>query len=54
MLNTLKIQDKGNVKIVAHRGLSGIELENTNPAFVAVANELISWGVSYITTNILE
>ena len=38
MLNTVKIQDKGNVKIVAHRGLSGIELENTNPAFVAAAN----------------
>ena len=38
MLNTVKIQNKGNVKIVAHRGLSGIELENTNPAFVAAAN----------------
>lgn len=30
--------DKGDVKIVAHRGLSGIELENTNAAFVAAAN----------------
>ncbi len=38
MLDTVKIQDKGNVKMVAHRGLSGIETENTNPAFVAAAN----------------
>ncbi len=38
MLDTVKIQDKGKVKMVAHRGLSGIETENTNPAFVAAAN----------------
>ncbi len=30
--------DKKNVKIVAHRGLSGIEKENTNAAFVAAGN----------------
>lgn len=30
--------DKLHVKMVAHRGLSGIELENTLPAFVAAAN----------------
>lgn len=36
-MNTIKFQ-KGNVKMVAHRGLSGIELENTVPAFIAAAN----------------
>ncbi len=30
--------DKGNVKMIAHRGLSGIERENTYPAFVAAGN----------------
>jgi len=30
--------EKGNVKVVAHRGLSGIETENTNAAFVAAGN----------------
>jgi len=36
-MNTVKINSK-NVKMVAHRGLSGIERENTCPAFVAAAN----------------
>ncbi|MBQ7821325.1 MAG: hypothetical protein IJ391_03485 [Clostridia bacterium] len=36
-MDTVKF-DKKNVKIVAHRGLSGIELENTNAAFVAAGN----------------
>ncbi len=36
-MNTLKIDSK-NVKMIAHRGLSGIERENTNPAFVAAGN----------------
>lgn len=36
-MDTLKIE-KNNVKVIAHRGLSGIELENTNPAFVAAGN----------------
>ena len=36
-MNTIKF-DKKNTKIVAHRGLSGIELENTNSAFVAAGN----------------
>lgn len=36
-MDTIKI-DKKNVKIVAHRGLSGIELENTCAAFVAAGN----------------
>lgn len=36
-MNTIKI-DKKNTKIIAHRGLSGIEVENTNAAFVAAGN----------------
>ena len=33
--NTIKFTEKGNVKMIAHRGLSGLERENTNAAFVA-------------------
>ncbi|MBQ8345283.1 MAG: hypothetical protein IJY42_03345 [Clostridia bacterium] len=36
-MNTIKFQ-KGAVQMVAHRGLSGIETENTNAAFVAAGN----------------
>ena len=36
-MNTIKFK-KGNVQIVAHRGLSGLEKENTNAAFVAAGN----------------
>lgn len=36
-MNTTKI-NKGNTKLIAHRGLSGIETENTNSAFVAAGN----------------
>ena len=36
-MNTVKI-DKKEVKLVAHRGLSGIESENTASAFVAAGN----------------
>lgn len=36
-MDTVRIQ-KGNTKMVAHRGLSGIELENTCAAFVAAGN----------------
>ena len=36
-MNTLKF-DKKNTLVVAHRGLSGIERENTNTAFVAAGN----------------
>ena len=36
-MNTVKINAK-ETKIVAHRGLSGIERENTCPAFVAAGN----------------
>ena len=34
-MGTLKFDTKGNIKIVAHRGISGIECENTCPSFVA-------------------
>ncbi|MBP3580735.1 MAG: hypothetical protein J6K12_05760 [Clostridia bacterium] len=37
-IDTIKIQNKGNTKIIAHRGLSGIERQNTNSAFVAAGN----------------
>ena len=34
-MNTVKFENKGNIKMVAHRGVSGLERENTCPAFVA-------------------
>ena len=33
-MNTILFQNKGDVKMIAHRGVSGLELENTMPAFV--------------------
>ena len=36
-MNTVKINSKG-VKMIAHRGVSGLERENTCPAFVAAGN----------------
>lgn len=36
-MNTIKIRKK-NTRLIAHRGLSGIEKENTNSAFVAAGN----------------
>ena len=36
-MNTIKIE-KRNTLMIAHRGLSGIEMENTNSAFVAAGN----------------
>lgn len=38
MMDTVKICKKGSTKIVAHRGLSGIEPENTNASFIAAGN----------------
>jgi glycerophosphoryl diester phosphodiesterase len=35
LMNTIKFDNKGNIKMVAHRGVSGLERENTCPAFVA-------------------
>ena len=37
-MDTKKIQNKQNGKIIAHRGVSGIEPENTLSAFIAAAN----------------
>ena len=34
-MQTIAFKEKGNIKTVAHRGLSGLERENTNVAFVA-------------------
>lgn len=36
-MNTITVNNK-NVRMIAHRGLSGIEKENTNAAFVAAGN----------------
>lgn len=36
-MDTIKFK-KGNTRVIAHRGLSGIETENTNAAFVAAGN----------------
>ena len=36
-MDTIKVEKKG-VKMVAHRGMSGLETENTLPAFVAAGN----------------
>ncbi len=37
-MNTIKITDKKQVQMVAHRGCSGLEQENTNAAFIAAGN----------------
>ena len=36
-MDTIKI-DRKNCKIIAHRGVSGLEMENTCPAFVVAGN----------------
>ena len=36
-METIKF-DKKDTKVIAHRGLSGIEFENTNASFIAAAN----------------
>lgn len=38
MMNTINVKNKKEVLMIAHRGLSGLELENTNAAFIAAAN----------------
>ena len=35
LIDSIKFQDKGSVQMIAHRGLSGLETENTCAAFVA-------------------
>lgn len=42
-MDTIKF-DKGTIKMIAHRGLSGLERENTCPAFVAAGNRSY-WGI---------
>lgn len=45
-MNTVKIDKQGsNVKMIAHRGLSGLERENTCAAFVAAGNRETYWGI---------
>ena len=43
-MDTIKIENKA-VKMVAHRGLSGIEKENTCSAFVAACNRATYFAV---------
>lgn len=43
-MNTIKFEKK-NVKMVAHRGLSGLEKENTCAAFVAAGNRESYFGI---------
>lgn len=42
-MNTIKVC-KGTTKLIAHRGLSGLERENTSAAFVAAGNRSY-WGI---------
>ena len=37
-MDTIRVKEKGKTQMVAHRGLSGIELENTMASFVAAGN----------------
>ena len=37
-MDTIKVEEKGRTRFIAHRGLSGIETENTLAAFVAAGN----------------
>jgi len=36
-MDTIKFENKGDIKMIAHRGLSGLERENTCPAFIAAS-----------------
>lgn len=45
-MNTIKLDKQGSaVKMIAHRGLSGLERENTCAAFVAAGNRETYWGI---------
>lgn len=45
-MNTIKINKAGtSVKMIAHRGLSGLEQENTCAAFVAAGNREVYFGI---------
>lgn len=41
MNNTIKLENKGHTLVIAHRGMSGVELENTNAAFIAAGNRTL-------------
>ena len=43
-MNTLKLNCENKPLMVAHRGCSGLERENTNSAFVAAGNRTY-WGI---------
>ncbi len=38
MNNTIKLENKGHTQMIAHRGVCGLEPENTNAAFIAAGN----------------
>ena len=45
-MNTIKLNTSGtNVKLIAHRGLSGLETENSAAAFVAAGNRESYYGI---------
>lgn len=51
-MDTVKIDKKG-IKMVAHRGVSGLECENTSAAFIAAGNRSY-WGIEtdvHVTTD---
>lgn len=44
MRDTIKIQSHGTTKMIAHRGVSGLETENTAAAYIAAGNRSY-WGI---------
>lgn len=38
MNNTIKLENKGHTQMIAHRGVCGLEPENTHAAFIAAGN----------------
>ena len=54
-MNTIKLNTSGsNVKLIAHRGLSGLEVENSNAAFVAAGNRDSYYGIESDTHRTLD
>ena len=51
-MDTIKL-DSGKVKMIAHRGLSGLEKENTNAAFVAAGNRAKYFGIETADKGII-
>lgn len=53
-MDTIKIKEKGNTDLIAHRGLSGIEQENTINSFVAACNRSyfgVEWDIHVTADN---